>query len=254
MGAEKMKSKTLAVMLAVITLTIPSLTQGGVTGTIDICYSSNGAGGTANLWGGGLNGQAAKVGVYKLNKSNGTGEGQLWANGQIATFCLELSEIVPAQTKTYDIVLPEEAHKPDTFLGQKIGFEKAEYIRELWGSFFEPAWTGSWPFPAEHNNDAEAFAAALWEIIYEDLPASPAMWNITADGTSGPLGFYATNLDTSTANNMLHSLNGTGPKANLRAFVYDGKQDYIIQLPEPATVWLLAVGTLTLLRKRTRAT
>ncbi len=247
-----MKSKTLAVILASITLTLPSLAKASLTGTIDICYDGNGAGGTAKLWGGGLNGENAKVGVYLLKKSNGTEEGELWENGLIATFCLELSEYAPEHTKTYDVVLPEDAHKPITYLGQKIGFEKAEYLREAWGRFFDPAWIGSGPFTEQQNSKTEAFSAILWEIIYEDLPESPLMWDVTVDGTPGPRGFHATGLDTYTANYMLHMLDGTGPKADLRAFVYDGKQDYIIQVPEPATVWLLAVGTSTLLRKRKR--
>ncbi len=248
-----MKSKTLAVMLAVIILTLPSLTWAGLTGTIDVCHVGHGAGGIAKLWGGGLNGTSAKVGVYILNKTSGTGEGELWENGLIGTFCLELSEFAPVGTKTYDVVLPEDAHKPTTFLGTNIGFEKAEYIREAWGRFYDPAWAGSGPFTETQNRKAEAFAAVLWEIIYEDLPTTPAMWDISVDGKIGPLGFYATDLDVCTANNMLHMLDGTGPKADLRAFVVNGDQDYITLVPEPATVWLLVVGSVTLLRKRTRA-
>src|SRR3972149_5297751 len=251
MGAEKMKSKTLTVLLAVITLAIPSLTKAGLTGTIDVRYDGFGASSIAKLWGGGLNGASAKAGVYILNKTNGTGEGELWENSLIAAFCLELSENAPQYTKTYDVVLPEDAHKPTTFLGMNIGFEKAEYIREAWGRFFDPAWTAGGPYTPQQNSDAEAFTAVLWEIVYEDLPATPAMWDVTVDGTPGPRGFYATGLDTYTANNWLHALDGTGPKADLRAFVYDGQQDYITQVPEPATVWLLAVGAGTLLRKRT---
>jgi len=248
-----MKSKTLAITLAVITLTLTSIANAGLTGTIDVRHDGFGAVGMAKLWGGGLNGVNAKVGVYILNKSNGTGEGELWENGLIATFCLELSEYAPEYTKTYDVVLPEDAHKPNTYLGENIGFEKAEYIREAWGRFFDPAWTGSGPFTEQQNNNAKVFAAVLWEIIYEDLPATPAMWDVTVDGTPGPRGFYATGLDTYTANGMLHTLNGAGPKADLRAFVYAGKQDYITLVPEPATVWLLAAGAVTLLRKRNRA-
>jgi hypothetical protein len=78
------------------------------------------------------------------------------------------------------------------------------------------------------------------------------MWDITTDGTIGPRGFYCTGVDAGFANNMLHTLNGTGPKADLRAFVRNGSQDYITTVPEPATVGLLTFGALVLLRKRSR--
>ncbi len=108
------------------------------------------------------------------------------------------------------------------------------------------------PFTKQQNSAAKAFAAVIWEIIYEDLPASPLMWDVTTDGTIGPRGFYCTGLDTNIANGMLHSLNGTGPKADLRAFVRNGSQDYVTAVPEPATVCLLTFGALVLLRRRSR--
>jgi hypothetical protein len=150
-------------------------------------------------------------------------------------------------TLTYDVVMPEEAPQPTTFLGGPIGPEKAEYLRELWGRFFDPSWTGDGPFTEQQNSDAEAFTAAIWEIVYEELPESPLLWDVTVDGTIGDLGFRCENADTSTANDWLHVLDGTGPKANLRVFSYLGKQDYIVMIPEPATIALLGLGTLVLL-------
>jgi len=244
-----MKSKTLIVAITIITLTLTSLTHAGLD-TVDIRYTGYAASGMANVWGGGLNGEYARVGVYNLEKTAGTGEGNIWENGTIYTFCIELSENNPLPTKTYDVVQPQYAQKPSTYPGLTIGSEKAQYLNEAWGRFFDPAWTGTGTFTEQQNSDAEAFGAALWEIIYEDLPASPASWDVTVDGTCGTQGFYATGLDTDKANSMLHALDGTGPKADLRAFVYNGKQDYLAEVPEPATVVLLAVGAVTLLRKR----
>ncbi len=245
-----MNRRALAIVLASVTLTLPSLTHAFVTGTIDVRHDGYGASDKAQLWGGGLNGENANVGVYLLNKSDGTGEGELWENGLIGTLCLELSEYAPSHTKTYDIVLPENAQKPGTSPGVIIGFEKAEYICEAWGRFFDTAWTEGGPYTEQQNSDTEAFAAVIWEIVYEDLPTTPALWDVTTDGTYGSGGFYATGLDTGKANDMLHALDGTGPKADLRAFVYDGEQDYLAPIPEPATVCLLAIGAVTLLRKR----
>jgi hypothetical protein len=247
-----MNRRTLAIVLAGVTLILPSLAHAFVTGTIDVRHDGYGASGRAQLWGGGLNGESANVGVYLLNKSDGTGEGELWENGLIGTLCLELSEYAPSYTKTYDIVLPEYAQKPGTSPGVIIGFEKAEFINEAWARFFDPAWFTGGTYTEQQNSAAEAFAAVIWEIVYEDLPTTPALWDVTTDGTCGTGGFYATGLDTEMANDMLHALDGTGPKADLRAFVYDGKQDYLAPVPEPATICLLAVGAVTLLRRRGR--
>ena len=251
MGVEKMNRKTLTITLAGITLILSSLAQACIS-TADVRHDGYGAGGLARLWGGGQNGDNVRIGVYMLYKSNGTGEGELWENGLIGTFCLELSEYAPNYTKTYEVVQPEEAQKPGTSPGVIIGSEKAEYLREAWGRFYDPAWSAGGNYTEQQNSDAEAFATVIWEIIYENLPASPALWDVTTDGTCGTGGFYATGLDTNKANSMLHALDGTGPKADLRAFVYDGKQDYLTLIPEPATIWLLAFGSITLLRKRGR--
>lgn len=251
MGVEKMNRKTLTITLAGITLILSSLAQACIS-TVDVRHDGYSAGGLARLWGGGQNGNNVRIGVYMLYKSDGTGEGELWENGLIATFCLELSEYAPNYTKTYEVVQPEDAQKPGTSPGVIIGSEKAEYLREAWGRFYDPAWSAGGTYTEQQNSDAEAFAAVIWEIIYENLPTSPALWDVTTDGTCGSGGFHATGLDTSKANSMLHALDGTGPKADLRAFVYDGKQDYLTLIPEPATIWLLAFGAITLLRKRSR--
>lgn len=243
-----MNTRKVVTLLAGILLALPCGTKAELLGTIDISYSSNGAGGYANLWGGGLNGTSSFTGVYVLNKSGGTGQGELWEDGLIWSFCIELSEYAPNYTKTYNVVGPQDAQDPTSFLGAKIGTQKADYICELWGRFFDPTWATSGPFTAQQNSTAKAFAAAIWEIIYEDLPASPLAWDVTTDGTVGQRGFYCTGLDTGLANNMLHSLNGTGSKALLLAFVRNGSQDYIAAVPEPATVCLLTLGGLLFIR------
>jgi len=39
--------------------------------------------------------------------------------------------------------------------------------------------------------------------------------------------------------------------ADLRVFSYDGQQDYIVEVPEPATIALLGLGgALSLLRRK----
>ena len=86
------------------------------------------------------------------------------------------------------------------------------------------------------------------KLYKEDIPESPSMWDVTVDGTDGALGFRSEKVDAATANAWLYALDGTGPKANLRALTYDGKQDYIVKVlvPEPATLALLGLGMLSL--------
>lgn len=245
-----MKRQATIIFLTVFVLALPCRTNAALLGTVELEYDGPGASGMAKLWAGGLFGANRRTGVYMLDKTGGTGDGEIWDNGLIGTFCIELSETAPYHTKTYDVVLPEEAQKPTTFLGKKIGFEKADYIRELWGRFFDPSWVNSESFTTQQNKDAEAFAVALWEIIYEDLPESPSVWDVVVDGTPGQRGFRCENVDTFTANSMLHALDGTGSKANLRAFVYDGQQDYLAEVPEPTTIFMLGLSSLVLFRGR----
>jgi hypothetical protein len=221
-------------------------------GTVEIEHTGYGASGLLRVWGGGLHGSRVHGGVYMLDKTGDTGQGDNWNNGPLGVFCIELSQRTPIKPYEYNVVMPEEAQSPPYFLGGPIGQDKAEYLAELWGRFYDPNWVGFGPFTFQQNRKAEAFAAAVWEIVYEDLPASPANWNVMFDGTIGHRGFRCSGVDTYTANQWLHALDGTGPKADLWALVHRCKQDFIVDtcIPEPATICLLGFGTLLLGQNR----
>ena len=79
--------------------------------------------------------------------------------------------------------------------------------------------------PAQTRQMAEAFGAALWEIIYETDPT----WDVTS-GT----GFHATGIEqAATANLWLSQLNGDTAyfANNLFATSSPYGQDYLIQIP-----------------------
>lgn len=253
MREEKIKSIFFA---AIITLTA-CVARAVPVGTVEIEHIGYGANGQLRVWGGGLYGSRVRGGVYMLDKTDGTDEGDLWPNGPLGGFCIELSQRAPKKPSEYNVVMPQDSPEPTCFLREHIGPDKTEYLSELWGRFFEPNWVGEGPFTWRQKRDAEAFAAAIWEIIYEELPESPADWNVKIDGTFGRLGFRCSGVDTYTANSWLHALDGTGPKADLRALVYCGKQDYITaipttEVPEPVTIAMLGLGALSMIRSSRR--
>lgn len=238
-------------MAAVVVL--PVATRAAPLGTVDIAKVGNGASDIIEVWAAGYEGIPSHTGVYMLEKTYGTNEGKLWEDGPIGAFCIEWAELASSSTLTYDVIMPEEGPLPTTLLGSAMGTTKAKYLQELWGRYFDSSWVGTGSFTYEQNTKAAAFGAAVWEIVHEDLPVSSLGWDVTVDGTAGIGGFRASYLDSVLANNMLHSLDGTGPMADLRVFSYNGQQDYIVAVPEPATIALLGFGGLFSLMRRKKA-
>ena len=220
--------------------------------TVDVVHDGYGAYDSIVFWGGGHGGSTVAAGVYMLNKTNSTGIGDTWSNGLIPGFCIELHEPAPNTTVTYDVRMPEDVY--NGHIGEYLGTTKANYLRELWAKHYDPAWAGGGSYTDQQNSMAAIFAAAVWEIIYETLPATPAGWDVTVDSSPGYAGFSATNLDVETANKWLHELTGSGAKADLLVITHNGNQNYLIEVPEPATVILLGLGTSLGLFGRKRRT
>jgi len=236
---------TVTVFCVAVVFALACPAQATPLDTVEISHSGYGAKDLVKIWGGGLNGVYGYGGVYMFEKTAGTGQGDYWPDGPIGGFCMDLSEGLSGSTRTYDVVMPEEGPVSTSFSLGPMGTEKADYLAELWYEHFNPAWMGSAPFTDDQNREAGAFAVAVWEIIYEDLPSLTSLWDVTADGTDGDMGFRCEYADTGTANSWLHALGG-GPKAQLRALVYDGEQDMLVAVPEPATVGLLGFGSVAL--------
>lgn len=219
--------------------------------TVDIVHDGFGAQDTATFWGAGYGGADVVAGVYMLNKTADTGIGDTWSDGLLPGFCIELHEAAPTATRTYDVIAVDNNY--NSYLGDVMGSERANYLRELWNRYYDPAWTSGGTYLDRENDSAAAFAAAVWEIVYENLPTSAADYDVTTDGTAGIGGFYAQGIDTATANAWLQSLDGTGGKADLLVLTNAGGQNYLVAVPEPTTIMLLGLGgSMGLFRRKSR--
>ena len=121
--------KTATILFAAVFLALPVLTKASPVGTVDIAYSGPGAAGTITVWGGGHSGLNGYGGVYMLDKTADTGQGDLWSNGLIGGFCIELHQWASTDTLKYDVVGLEEVN--NSFMGGVLGTAKADYLAEL---------------------------------------------------------------------------------------------------------------------------
>lgn len=236
-------------LLAVLFLACP--THATVLGTVDLLYSGIGARDAVNVWGGTAQGTSLYAGTYMFQKIGGYNEGKLWNNYDVlGTFSLELNEQLAGNPiTTYDVIMPADGPRPTTFLGGGIGLTKQKYLQELWGRYYDPSWSSVYN-TNKQNTTAAAFSLAIWEIVYEDFSGNPMDWDVMVDGTPGAGGFATDYAYASVANDWLHSLDGTGPRADLRVFSIDGKQDFLVAVPEPMTIILLSAGSLVMLKRK----
>jgi hypothetical protein len=246
--------KNSVILFAAVAIVLPNIVQATTLGTVDVSTTGFYASDIMQVWAGGYEGAVIRAGVSMIEKTDSTYEGHIWPNGSLGVFCIELTEPTSIDELTYNVLMPENGPEPTTFLGETMGYAKAHYIQELWGRYYDSSWSSGGTFTDTQNRLAAAFSSAIWEIIYEDLPKTPYGWDVTIDGTAGDKGFRTDYDYASLANVMLYSLDGTGPLADLRVFSYDGAQDYLVAVPEPATMALLGLGgVMALLRRRRTA-
>jgi hypothetical protein len=215
----KMKSILIAVLAGAAMTSVASAT---ISGTVNLQNHNNQFSDIATVYGGGLDGLTGYTGIYSWTNAGSTGQGAYVPNWG---FCIELTQ--SPYTGWYTMADLEASPQP----GTPMGSAKANAIRELWGRYFDPTWT-----TGANKQMAEAFEASLWEIIYE----TSSTWNVTSGS-----GFHATGIEqAATANTWLNSLTGNTAyfAKNLAVASSPLGQDFLTQIPEPATILLLAMG------------
>lgn len=248
-----MKTAQVKAVMAVLLVLLTAVSAGANTalGTVTLDHTGFGAKGTALITGGGYDNYNAFAGLLKIDILAADGQDNpLSAGTTIGVFCVDLVQSVAGGETGYDVILPECGPKPTDFLGGSMGQEKAALLAELWGRFYDSSWLTDGSYTAAQNNAAEAFQLCVWEIICEDFGAT---LDISVDGTVGELGFMAANTDTLLANSMLAALDGTGPTAELVIVSNGCYQDFITEVPEPATFAILGFGFAVLAGRRRSA-
>jgi len=240
------------VILAALLIVGSQCSATEIVGTVTAGYTGMGASDSITIWGGGLTGYNTSAGGILLNKTAGTGDGEYLSNGTVGVFCIDLLETIKSGSLKYNVIMPKDGPvTAASYLSGGMGETKAAYLAELWTKHYDSSWT-SGSYTSAQKAAAEAFQAAIWEIVYEALPSAPAYWDVTVDSTLGGGGFKATNLNSALANTWLRSLTGTGAAVELRVLTYNGSQDVItaFNIPEPTTVAILSMGLLFLVRRK----
>jgi hypothetical protein len=209
--------------------------------TVDVKFDSVRNANIVQIWGGGHEGESVYAGIYDLTvdeiKTIGT--------------CIDLEQWATYNLSKYDVTSLALAPVSGGMLGGPMGKQKADYVNEIYSRFYNPRWENS--SDNIDRDEVTAFQCAIWEIVYEDTPKVPEMYDVSSDGTDGKLGFSCKGADEAIANKWLHSLGNESPFCRHRivALSSGNFQDYAVQtIPEPTTVLILSVGCIFSLFRR----
>lgn len=253
-------TQTLLVSIVCITLS-PVLSHATViSDTIQVAYKGVDAGGeeALRLDGSYLHGAN---GVQVMQTRNAVGSLAEKLPSTVWAYCTELGQYTDFPFNTYNVV----------DVNAEFGSVKGNLIRQLWAQHYDKTWetqtyiyyggnqggyTSGQPANTPENVKALAFQFALYEIRYDFDETSLSSLSLNAGRFQGDASGTNPSAAVSTAAAWLNSLllpaNYQGPLADLVALKNSSLQDLIVQVPEPTTLGLLALGgvMVTLRRKK----
>jgi len=189
-------------------------------------------------------------GVIVIDTMNPKGELAKLLGDRVWGYCYELEQYVSSDYKEYNVDPLHDA----------IAADKAALISQLWALHYDHSWEQStlidtdYPANTLENQNALAFSFAIYEIIYDyegdvdALDLTSGRLKGDAIGTDPPESFGIANAWLS---DLLSPDRYNGPLAKLVSLNNSDKQDFIVEVPEPATMTMLVLGSLAFLRKRT---
>jgi hypothetical protein len=232
--------KKAAFVASVICMTLVTRGLAAVTGYVDLSPPTAITDGTISI--AGVRTVTGYGGVYTWSTSNASGEGAMVPG---YGFCIDLSQNAAGTTTTYEVRPLEEAPRPWQSEGgplyNPMGTAKADYIRKLWGSYFDKNWLADQTLT--HRQEAEAFAACIWEIVYETGDPSSG-WDVSS-GANFRVTDGMTTAQVNLANGWLWSLDnpsGIVVASGLRGLTNPDVQDYVTQIPSPGAILLGGIG------------
>jgi hypothetical protein len=107
-----MKEKIRSFFFAAILTLTACVARAVPVGTVEIEHAGFGASGLLRVWGGGLYGSCVRGGVFMLDKTDSTGEGNLWPDGSLGGFCIELSQLAPIHLNMMSLCLRTHLSQP----------------------------------------------------------------------------------------------------------------------------------------------
>jgi hypothetical protein len=230
--------------LLTLGLVLPIAAPAYASITFDISRATSGSGSWVQV-----SNNQAQTSYSTYNTTQG---GAFWAqktssNGNLVLpltehtiFCLEIFETFGWGTVTRELTLLENApiDNGDRSYESPMAPLGATMIRQLWAQYFDGL---NIAHSANYDTTVGAFQIALWELAYD----------AGKNGISLANGYFKANTASSEGQAAIAMLlwlndNPNAPQADLIALTSNGSQDFVGQVPEPATliIWLLLGSTV----------
>ena len=220
-----MKSVTLSAPV----LAIAALTGTAAATTVDVVYNGLGAYETVTVTSPGYNGNVA-AGQLLLTLSNSSDTNAI-QNGNYISFCADLYQFTNGGPNSYNVVgvdqLPTSA---------PMGAAAAQGIANMY----------AFAAGAQYANDsawAAAFQIAVWEVANDWSTLDPGTGNFAVTGYSAQAGIYL--------NQLLAAAFQPG-SASIVGLANDTYQDFIVEVPGPASLAVMGLAGLVGRARRRR--